>query len=173
MSKIGIPIYKVASSLLPEEAKATEFDFFNTEKNVVTKFAFATRGGFQPQNPRKVNQDAFLLAPNMLHHNALHLFGICDGHGQYGHLVSAFIKKHLPSQLENQIHPNSKSIPEALISSFLTVNSGICSSKKFDAKLSGTTCCMVMTHGNKIYTANAGDSRAIIVAEKGSDLNVR
>ena len=35
------------------------------QKNVVKKFAFATRVGFEPGNSDKVNQDAFILAPNV------------------------------------------------------------------------------------------------------------
>jgi len=54
---------------------------FGEVKNVVTKFAFATRVGFMPNNPYKTNQDSFILAPNLLNQPALHYFGICDGHG--------------------------------------------------------------------------------------------
>lgn len=35
------------------------------QKNVVKKFAFATRVGFEPGNADKVNEDAFILAPNV------------------------------------------------------------------------------------------------------------
>ena len=55
--------------------------FFGEVKNVVTKFAFATRVGFIPNNPYKTNQDSFILAPNLLNQPALHYFGVCDGHG--------------------------------------------------------------------------------------------
>ncbi len=39
---------------------------FGHAKNVVTKFAFATRAGYVPNNPYKTNQDAFILAPNIM-----------------------------------------------------------------------------------------------------------
>jgi len=39
---------------------------FADVKNVVTKFAFATRVGYIPNNPYKQNQDSFILAPNLL-----------------------------------------------------------------------------------------------------------
>ena len=50
-------------------------------KNIVKKFAFATRVGFRPFQPNKENQDAFVLGPNVQERSALHLFGVCDGHG--------------------------------------------------------------------------------------------
>ena len=34
------------------------------QKNIVTKYAFATRVGYMPGNPNKQNQDAFVLHPN-------------------------------------------------------------------------------------------------------------
>lgn len=34
---------------------------FGDVKNVVTKFAFATRVGYIPNNPYKTNQDSFIL----------------------------------------------------------------------------------------------------------------
>ena len=77
----GFKAFKVKESLNPYEGQATPEDTFDLEKNRISKFAFATRGGFQPQNPRKVNQDAFILAPHILHSQSMHLFAVGDGHG--------------------------------------------------------------------------------------------
>jgi len=43
-----------------------EEDKDSKENNVVTKFAFATWVGFIPNNPMKVNQDSFILHPNVV-----------------------------------------------------------------------------------------------------------
>ena len=60
--------------------------------------------GFVPNNPFKVNQDAFILAPNILGMQpALHYFGVCDGHGQYGKEVSNYVKNTLPQKLEDEL----------------------------------------------------------------------
>jgi serine/threonine protein phosphatase PrpC len=66
------------------------------ERNVITKYAFATRVGFIPNNPGKVNQDSFILSPNLNGCNFRHYFGVCDGHGQNGKEASHFIKLRLP-----------------------------------------------------------------------------
>lgn len=68
-------------------------------RNVITKYAFATRVGFIPGNSTKVNQDTFILCPNiegLEGHNHRHYFGVCDGHGHSGHHASGFIKESLP-----------------------------------------------------------------------------
>jgi serine/threonine protein phosphatase PrpC len=49
-----------------------------------------------PNNPNKVNQDSFILSPNLNGCNFRHYFGVCDGHGQMGKEASHFIKLRLP-----------------------------------------------------------------------------
>ena len=53
-------IEEQAKDLIIEESKE-----LSQPKNVVTKFAFATRVGYIPNNPAKVNQDNFILQPNI------------------------------------------------------------------------------------------------------------
>ena len=66
--------------------------------NIVTKFAFATSCGFQPNNPNKRNQDSYILKPNMMDQLGLHFFSVCDGHGVDGHEVSKYVRDNLPSK---------------------------------------------------------------------------
>lgn len=73
------------------------------ERNVITKYAFATRVGFIPNNPNKVNQDSFILSPNLNGCNFRHYFGVCDGHGQNGKDASHFIKLRLPQLISKYI----------------------------------------------------------------------
>jgi serine/threonine protein phosphatase PrpC len=51
---------------------------------VINKFAYATRGGSNPSNPKKINQDSFILSPTVNHNKNHHFFAVCDGHGLYG-----------------------------------------------------------------------------------------
>ena len=47
-------------------------------------------------DPNKVNQDSYVTSPNLNNQSWLHYFGVCDGHGANGHLVSQYAKKNLP-----------------------------------------------------------------------------
>lgn len=51
----------------------------------------------------------------------------------------------------------------SIISSFMECNEEIFSAN-YDIKFSGSTCVTVMIYGNKVITANVGDSRAILVS---------
>lgn len=54
-----------------------------------------TRQGFIPSQA-KPNQDSFISVKNLGGIDGLWMFGVCDGHGINGHLVSDFVKKNLP-----------------------------------------------------------------------------
>jgi serine/threonine protein phosphatase PrpC len=129
--------------------------------NIVTKFAFATRVGYIPNNPYKVNQDAYVLAPNIMKLPAFHYFGVCDGHGQNGKEVSGYCKQRLPVLLESFIKSTGDD-KKALAESFVTVNTEL-DYVPFDCQFSGTTCCTILFKGNRLISANSGDSRAIVV----------
>lgn len=77
------------------------------ERNVITKYAFATRVGYIPNNPNKVNQDSFILNPTLSGCSYRHYFGVCDGHGQNGREASTFIKQRLPQLLTKYISEQS------------------------------------------------------------------
>ena len=119
--------------------------------------------------------------------NYRHVFGVADGHGQFGHHVSAFIKEHLvyltKQLLERFI--DDESLPKEVLyedgkvhlheqyrdfleSAFLncdaTMDEHLPKSLQVDLKLSGSTVCLVLIDGSTIHCANAGDSRAIKVS---------
>jgi len=60
--------------------------------NAVTKFAFATKTGLSPSNPKKVNQDTWITVPHFCGLKYSHFFSVADGHGQHGEKVSAYLK---------------------------------------------------------------------------------
>jgi len=150
------------SPIYPTAPTITTIDSPDTT-NIVTKFAFATRVGYAANNPGKVNQDAFILAPNILNMQSMHYFGVWDGHGQNGKDVSVLIKQKLPALLEQHLFNSQLDIKKSLIQSFLDCNDILMTNKKFDVYLSGSTWWTALFCGNKIYTANWGDSRGIIV----------
>ena len=128
-------------------------------KIVVTKYAFYSKVGQAPTNPGKQNQDAFIVHPKILGSYSQHLFGVADGHGQFGKEVSAVVKQRYPELLEDAL--KSYSIPEALAKACIRVNQEIETTVE-DIEFSGSTCVMVLVNNQEIYTANIGDSRAVI-----------
>lgn len=59
---------------------------------------------------------------------------------------------------------SEQSIRKILKEAYLQTHNDLCRSH-IDIDFSGTTCVTSLIHDNTIYTANAGDSRAIIVSQ--------
>lgn len=93
---------------------------------------------------------------------------ISDGHGEFGHYVSSFLKDNLPLVVEEGLaevqdnDPKSKEFQTALEKSFKKATSKLETESKIDIQLSGSTCCSVILTPTQVVCANCGDSRAII-----------
>lgn len=124
------------------------------------RFAIRTRAGVAPNGTRKINQDSFIFHTNFGKKSDRYLLGVCDGHGMNGHFVSGFVKDSLPVYLLSD--PTFAGNPgDALINSFELCQQKLLVSD-FDCKFSGTTSIVLLVDGNRIISANAGDSRAIM-----------
>ena len=92
MSK-PLEMYEKKPAVSKRPQKQVEEEFFE----YVLRYSYRTKKGFMPNNPGKPNQDSFIISPNINKKSWQHYFGVNDGHGIFGHLVSAFIKNHLPA----------------------------------------------------------------------------
>ena len=109
-----------------------------------------------PGNPDKVNQDACFSTTQ----GDFHLFGVCDGHGMYGHYVSAFIKQRLPALIFHD--PKLQlDVKTALHTAIVKCNQDL-QGINLDTNFSGSTLIVVLIKGQKLWCANVGDSRAVL-----------
>lgn len=138
----------------------TEVDRPLPEKHFSIKSASHTKIGHNPDNPTKPNQDSNFVIENFLNLPHCHLFGVCDGHGQFGKEISEFIKDRFPFLLSN-IPTFIDNPQQAFISAAGILQTEIIK-KRFDTTFSGSTLNAVLILGQKIYCANIGDSRAVL-----------
>ncbi len=66
-------------------------------ESVVRAYAGVSKKGYAPYNPRKRNQDAILMEEHKPSGSVL--FGVFDGHGEAGDLVSHYFTERLGSRL--------------------------------------------------------------------------
>ena len=153
------------------------------------KYATFSRKGTEEDGKEKENnQDISIILNNILEVENYCIYGIMDGHGSNGHLVSKFVKekveeyfcdkkiykrKNLMKASSSTELNNSDYIYEKLIYNnyeiirnfYQKVNDELYNTK-FDVHFSGTTCVLVFRIGQKIICSNVGDSRAILVKKK-------
>lgn len=139
--------------------------------NVVSKCGFKTRTGSIMNQPKKNNQDAYIIAPNLGGVRGRYIFGVCDGHGVNGHDVSAYVKQKLPHYIAEHLvgGENTATADFGLTECFLQVDRELRASM-VDVSLSGTTCCIVHIKNKEIICANSGDSRAVLARQDGTQL---
>ena len=116
-------------------------------------------GGTDAFGRIKTNQDAYLeKEEETLSNNKEYTFGVFDGHGIQGHLVSEAIKNYLQNCSYDQYQTRKK-----IIAMFSSLSLTIENSNSFDIFCSGSTAVLVHISKEKIICANCGDSRAILI----------
>eukprot|EP01100_Stratorugosa_tubuloviscum_P003338 TRINITY_DN1803_c2_g1_i1.p1 TRINITY_DN1803_c2_g1~~TRINITY_DN1803_c2_g1_i1.p1 ORF type:complete len:405 (-),score=208.78 TRINITY_DN1803_c2_g1_i1:41-1255(-) len=84
------------------------------------------------------------------------LIAIFDGHG--GRQVAEYVGEHLPDILKKQLEDFPNDVVTALKNTFLQINQQIIQQRL----PSGSTGCVVLIIDDIIYTANIGDTRAVL-----------
>jgi len=134
-----------------------------------TAVSVRTRPGFNGYT-LKTNQDSFVV-DKCFDGNDYHAFLACfDGHGQFGHKVSQFLKRTITFNLTNAIKKKftnhdlkleaDEDIAKLLIDQFVFTNADLNSKLSSITDLSGSTGVGVLIYNNKFYCANVGDSEA-------------
>jgi serine/threonine protein phosphatase PrpC len=119
--------------------------------------------------------------PHLGEYRRTHFFAVCDGHGVNGREVSYFVKTILSQSVESGIKSmfdqakvqqrvvDSAEVKESLRVSFKEVAERLERESGINLKFSGSTCVSVLIVGNKVFCANVGDSRAVLM--RGSSQN--
>lgn len=153
----------------------------NKENGIISSISYKTQAGKLNSYQTKTNQDSFLISTSILGIKSYNIFGVFDGHGSQGHLISDYVKTYFNSFFnQKDLYTNSEHpINEELVYNKLTESNysliyysfKLCeeslSKTKLDPTMSGTTCVVTFCIGNKVICANSGDSRAFLSTGNG------
>lgn len=133
-------------------------------------FSVRTRKG-KSANSNKINQDSFITQMNYHGKESQHLFGVYDGHGVNGHLVSNYMSSNLPAFFG--YHAKSGvSVEEALYLSYQNCLDELIKGP-IDITFSGTTAVTGFMKNYELRVANSGDSRCIIGSYKNGNWGIK
>ncbi|KAL8171332.1 hypothetical protein V2J09_023136, partial [Rumex salicifolius] len=136
--------------------------------NFQLEYTVLTQRGYYPDSPDKENQDSYCIKTQINGNPNVHLFGVFDGHGQFGTQCSNFVKERLVELLSGE--PMLLDDPvRAYNNAFIATNEELHNSE-IDDTMSGTTAITVLVVGDTLYVANVGDSRAVIGIKDGSEV---
>ena len=150
-------------------------------------FAQLSKGGRNQNGEKKTNQDTPLIHINSGNIGGFNIFGVLDGHGEYGQFVSQycrnyFIKKF--TEFAGLCKKRNLMTPEAIYNElkktnfsyiyeiFNKVDMELAMQGNFDSNFSGTTCNLVIQLNKYLICASVGDSRGILIEDKGDKQNL-
>ena len=117
------------------------------------------------QGVRRTNEDSVIITAFSIKGTQYQFYSVNDGHG--GDEAALFVAANLPGQIEKALNENiegDEAVPLALQRAFLRTHIEYCENGSSDC---GSTVCGVLRRGNELWTANLGDTRAVVVTEGG------
>ena len=171
----------------PEKKSNDDMDFFSftnsifenanriLKNSIIKNFSSLTQSGKTEEGP-KINQDSFIELETINNNPNFNIFGIFDGHGSQGHLISQFMVNSIKNLIlkDEKLKEISKNTNQ--IYSLLTENKYqyiknliskgeelLFKNENIDSNFSGSTCIMIIIIDKKVLSVNIGDSRAIMV----------
>lgn len=135
-----------------------------TSSRLPLEWCIYSRPGTDPLQRAKENQDSALgLLEKFGGDAGSVLFGVFDGHGPNGCQASNFVRSNLPAVLE--VEPTLADDPVAALTAACVKANHNLSASGIDVYVSGSTGVIGLLRGNTLYTANVGDSRAVLARQ--------
>jgi serine/threonine protein phosphatase PrpC len=166
----GCPIYPSEFEDVQDQIQAIRNSSIDEVPPDEFNMAMLTRQSNRKKPPN--NQDAaVLLQPFSTKQTTADqdfLLGIFDGHGMQGHHVAKYAAKAVPEILARKFNDfvgrmDEEEIIQALNETFIEVD---INAPPINAMYGGSTASVTLRRDGKLYLANTGDSRTIIVSTK-------
>ena len=148
-------IYKIN---LKENISFTESEIIPKQ---IIKSSIITEAGLN-DNKKKINQDSYLISENIFNQK-LNIYGIFDGHGKNGHLISNLVSKFLSQYFTNK---KNYYIPKKNESQISDSNSDSFSIKSEDININDETIEEIFRENNKFIENTINK-----VVEKSNECN--
>ena len=135
----------------------------------------------------KDNQDSYIIIENLFSEN-FNIYGVFDGHGDNGHLISKFISDYINDYFKNKLNyflteeDKDNLFTETIINIFLknhtqiikncqlSLDQEINSKISFDISQSGSTSVIIFLTDDTLICSNVGDSQCFLFNCSSEDL---
>ena len=137
-------------------------------------------------NREKINQDTYMILPNNIatennlsELSNLYVFGVFDGHGEFGDIISKEVKNYFIEYFNKLNYDSNENYDKLSSNNYKEIYSLF---NKIDKKLhqkyssknicynSGTTANIILLFKNKIISINIGDSKSILISGKNNNI---
>ena len=148
--------------------------FAQSPSQLFKAFSSKSKVGVVPFNPNKVNQDRAIIVPELANaakgSGGAALFGVFDGHGMIGHDVSSYLLAKMPQWFAQPRNKGWAKDPSAALTQCFAWLTKALQKSDVNCTFSGSTAVVTLIDAEKLYTANVGDSRAVLAREEQGKL---
>ena len=147
-----------------------------------------TKAGLDGNGQEKTDQDTPMLYLSVADIEGFNIFGVLDGHGNYGHFVSQFCRDYFMNKMKEyaesimyitqsisaeDVYFNLKQNNYSyIVELFMNIDNELSAqSDIFDCNMSGTTCNLIFQFNTHLVCFNVGDSRSILIEESSDNTN--
>ena len=147
-----------------------------------------TKAGLDGNGQEKTDQDTPMLYLSVADIEGFNIFGVLDGHGNYGHFVSQFCRDYFMDKMKEyaesimyitqsisaeDVYLNLKQNNYSyIVELFMNIDNELSAqSDIFDCNMSGTTCNLIFQFNTHLVCFNVGDSRSILIEESSDNTN--
>jgi serine/threonine protein phosphatase PrpC/CRP-like cAMP-binding protein/serine/threonine protein kinase len=169
----GDRLTKTDINLRLTKTETTEYEF----GDIKMRYAALSQRGFYPETIDKANQDAYIIEVGGTRFAEDELFfGVFDGHGTYGDLISGFVRDNTIGGFSSALALDKvqKKGMETVLEKTMIMMNNECHQKFAQSRKdenSGTTAVCVFVQGKTVHISNIGDSRAVVATrEKNGSL---
>ncbi|CAG9328341.1 unnamed protein product [Blepharisma stoltei] len=140
-----------------KEEEAKEFKYFHQT------YDFRTKTGTLGLLSKSHNQDSYFCFSKFQGKESQSLYGVCDGHGLHGHIISAEIKEKFPEILNKRLNYRAQEGPAlSMKKCIIKLHKELVLNKNINTDFSGSTLVSVLIIGKLLTCASVGDSRAVL-----------
>ena len=156
-----------------------------TNKKIISSYVL-TKHGIN-DGKIKINQDSYIIKENIFSKN-FNIYGIFDGHGENGHLISKFISNFMNNYYDNKLnyilnikdkqHLSLEDITNIFLNNYVNIinkcslelDQEINTKISYEASLSGATSVMIYLIDDTLICSNVGDSQCFLFNCSEEDL---
>ena len=168
------------------QINTNKYSLTQSRKEIPVISSIVTKAGIC-DDKEKINQDSYLIIENLFFQN-INIYGIYDGHGDNGHLISKFISDFMNDYYKNKFNyylnedDKNNVLKEKITDTFLKdynkiikkntllLDQEINTKIKYDISQSGSTSVMVFLIDDILICSNVGDSQCFLFNCSSEDL---
>lgn len=148
-----------STDVISNTSYCNSVDVINNACFDIYKIVTISESGYTQDQEKKINQDDYF---GISVDKERYFIGVCDGHGQKGHVVSKYVVNYIENN-SSTLFKEQTDITNEMNSLMENTQQSLIQNKTNIIKQSGTTLTSALILKDKMYLVNVGDSKTMLV----------